>query len=81
MAIKLDDVKVKLGRMIRVYNTERKAFSNAKKYYIAIPVESADGDDEEILLFTPNAIEVARHRAKRNPEDLPEKSWWTDLVD
>jgi hypothetical protein len=80
-ALKLDDVDVKAGRMIRVYNTERKAFSNAKPSYVAIQVEDADGGNERCLLFTENEIERAEYRASRNPEDLTKKSWWTDLQD
>ena len=81
MAQKLDDVAVKAGRLIRVFNTERKAFSNANPKYIAVFVEDADGENERCLLFTESQIAVAEARAKRNPEDLTEKTWWTDLKD
>ena len=81
MAQKLDDVAVKAGRLIRVFNTERKAFSHANPKYISIFVEDADGENERCLLFTESQIAVAEARAKRNPEDLTEKTWWTDLKD
>jgi len=33
------------------------------------------------LLFTDNEIKIARVRAKKNPEDLPEVSWLRDILD
>jgi len=81
MALLLDDASIKEGRLIRVWNTERKAFSNAKTWYYAIAVEDADGNNERTLLFTQKEIERAEYRAKQNTEDLPAKSWWTDLND
>lgn len=81
MAQKLADVKVVAGRIIPVWNTERKAFSNAKKSYDSIWVEDENGENEECLLFTEKQIAQARYRAKRNPEDLTEKTWWTNIQD
>jgi len=81
MAKLLESVGVKAGRLIPVWNTERKAFSNSKDRYMAVWVEDADGENERCLLFTENEIQRADYRASRNPEDLPEKGWWTDLVD
>lgn len=80
-ACKLVKCKVKAGRLIPVYNMERKVFSNAKKTYTAVWVENADGDGERCLLFTEKELERAQHRADRNPEDLPDKSWWIDFKD
>jgi hypothetical protein len=79
--VKLDDVKVVMGRMIEVYNTDRKSFSNANKTYIALQVEDASGDHEECLLFTKKEIERARYRASRNLEDQTKKCWMVDLID
>ena len=81
MAQKLADVKVVAGRLIPVVNTERKAFSNAKAQYMAVWVEDADSENERCLLFTEKEIAQAEYRAKRNPEDLTEKSWWTNIQD
>ena len=78
---KLDDVVVKNGRLIRVKNTERPNFSNAKDEYIAVFVEDADGENERCLLFTEKEIEEAEYRASRNEEDLTDKGFWTDLLD
>ena len=38
-------------------------------------------DDEKILRLSPSQLKTAEERAKRNPEDLTKKSWWTDLKD
>lgn len=81
MAILLDKCKVVLGRIIRVYNTDKPKFSNAKKVYYAIQVEDASGDNEQCLLFTKNELDRAAYRASRNVEDQTTKSWWTDLND
>lgn len=78
---KIDDVDVKNGRLIRVKNTERPNFSNAKEEYIAVFVEDANGKNERCLLFTEKEIEAAEYRASRNEEDLTDKSFWTDLLD
>lgn len=81
MAKLLKDVTVKSGRLIPVWNTEKKAFSNSKDRYISVWVEDCDGSNERCLLFTENEIKKAEYRASRNPEDLTEKQWWTDLFD
>jgi len=78
---KLDEVTVKNGRLIRVKNTERPNFSNAKEEYIAVFVEDADGKNERCLLFTDKEIEEAEYRASRNEEDLTDKTFWIDLLD
>ena len=81
MASVIDKVRVKAGRLIRVENTLRPKFSNAKRRYISVWVEGPDGGDEECLLFTQKEIENARYRAQRNSEDLTDKGFFTDLVD
>jgi hypothetical protein len=81
MAKKLVDARVKAGRCIPVWNTERKAFSNAKKQYTAVWVEDANGENERCLLFTEAELKRAEYRASRNPEDLTGKPWWTDALD
>jgi len=81
MAIKLADVDVKAGRIIPVYNKDRKKFSNAKRHYNAVWVEDADGGNERCLLFTDSELARAERRARKNPEDLTEKSWFTDIQD
>jgi hypothetical protein len=81
MSSVIDKVKVKMGRMILVENTKRPKFSNAKRRYIALQVEAADGGSEECLLFTENEIQLARYRAHKNEEDLTDKSFFTDMMD
>ena len=81
MAKLIDKVKVKAGRLIRVWNDEKKKFSNAAPEYVSVWVEDADGKNERCLLFTQHEIQVAENRASRNFEDLTEKSFFTDLID
>lgn len=81
MASVIDKVKVKMGRLIMVENTKRSKFSNAKRKYLSIQVEDADGSNERCLLFTENEIKLAEYRASKNIEDLTDKSWFTDLTD
>lgn len=51
----LDNVKVILGRMIRVQNLNKRSTQN--NVYIAIQVQDEDGQNERCLLFT--EIELA----------------------
>jgi len=81
MAKLLKDVKVVAGRLIEVWNTQRKAFSNSKNKYISVWIEDEDGSNERCLLFTEKEIKNAEYRSKRNPEDITEKSWFTNLLD
>jgi hypothetical protein len=75
----IDKVKVRAGRLIRVFNTIPK--HNSKPWYISIWVEDADGRNERCLLFTENEIKRAEDRANKNKEDLTNKSLFTDLID
>jgi hypothetical protein len=71
--------KVVKGRLIEVDNTDRK-FGSATSY-IAVQVEDADGSNERCILFTQDEINKAHERAKKNPEDLTEKGFFTNLLD
>lgn len=71
--------KVVKGRLISVGNIDRK-FGSAESY-IAIQVEDADGGNERCILFTNAEIAKAEERAKKNPEDLTEKGFFTNLFD
>jgi hypothetical protein len=77
----IDQVKIKSGRLIRVWNTEKPKFSNANSWYTSVWVEDANGKNERCLLFTAKEIERAEHRAKKNKEDLTKKTFFTDLLD
>lgn len=81
MASLIDKVKVKAGRLIRVWNTEKKKFSNASAKYVSVWVEDADGKNERCLLFTEKEITKAEERSKKNSEDLTTKGFITDLTD
>jgi hypothetical protein len=72
-------MKVVKGRLIVVENTDRK-FGSAP-FYVAVQVENEDGQDERCILFTIDEIKKAEERAKRNPEDLTEKGFFTNLLD
>ncbi len=79
MANLIDQVKIKSGRLIRVWNTLRK--KNENKGYVSVWVEDANGCNERCLLFTEKEIQRAELRASKNIEDLTKKSFLTDLVD
>lgn len=81
MATLIDKVKIKAGRLVKVWNTEKKKFSNAAPKYVSVWVEDADGKNERCLLFTEKQIQVAEERAKKNQEDLTTKSFFTNLTD
>jgi hypothetical protein len=71
--------RVVKGRLIEVDNTDRK-FGSALSY-IAVQVEDEDGSNERCILFTQDEINKAQERAKKNPEDLTEKGFFTKLFD
>ena len=79
MANLIDQVRVKAGRLIRVWNTLKKKNENIG--YIAVWVEDANGTNERCLLFTEKEILRAELRASKNVEDLTDKGFFTDLVD
>ena len=79
MADKIDKVEVKAGRLLRVWNRLKK--SAAKRWYWSIAVEDADGGNERTLLFTDKEIARAEDRARKNPEDLPKKGLFWNLLD
>jgi hypothetical protein len=81
MASLIDKVRVKAGRLIRVWNEQKAKFSNAAPEYISVWVEDADGKNERCLLFTYHEIQVAQERATKNLEDLTEKSLLNDIID
>lgn len=60
-----------------VVNKER-LFGSIKSYY-PCRIEFANGTISNAL-FTENQIKEATERAKRNPEDVPEKTFWESLV-
>ena len=79
MANLIDKVKVKLGRLIKVENTEKKKNENSE--YISLWIEDPNGKNERCLLFTQKEIDRAEKRASKNSEDLTKKSIITDLLD
>ena len=79
MANLIEQVKVKAGRLIRVWNTQKKR--NENKGYVSVWVEDADGKNERCLLFTEREIERAELRASKNIEDLTKKGFITDIID
>jgi hypothetical protein len=78
-AKKIDKVEVKMGRLIRVANKNKKQLAN--EWYWSIAVEDPDGGNERTLLFTAKELERAEERASKNPEDLPKKGLLWDLLD
>lgn len=79
MANLIDKVKVKPGRLIRVYNTQKK--KNENDGYVSVWVEDANGKNERCLLFTEKEIQRAESRSSKNIEDLTNKNFLTDLMD
>jgi hypothetical protein len=75
----IDKVRIKQGRLVRVWNQDRVFGSSAE--YVAVWVENSKGSEEECLLFTEKEIQTARERASKNIEDLTEKGFITDLID
>ena len=79
MAKKIDEVHVKMGRLIRVVNKDKKAAAN--DWYYAVQVEDADGSNERCLLLSENVIKEGEERAQKNKEDLTTKGHLADWID
>ena len=77
----INKIKIKSGRLIKVWNTNKSKLSNAKPWYISVWVEDSNGKNERCLLFTPKEIEMAEFRASQNIEDLTNKNFFVDLMD
>ena len=70
--------KAKQGKIIEVNNKGRKFGANEK--YYAIWIED-NKKQEKCLLFTDHQLIVAQNRAAKNLEDIPKKSFWSNLFD
>jgi hypothetical protein len=68
------------GKTVRVYNKNRTHWK-ANKTYIAVIVEEQCGKCQHCLLFTDYELTRAENRAKKNPEDIPQKGFLADLFD
>tara|TARA_R110000796_G_scaffold245320_1_gene369488 strand:+ start:1328 stop:1546 length:219 start_codon:yes stop_codon:yes gene_type:complete len=64
---------------IQIVENKDKKFGSADEYY-AVWVENPKGD-EYPLLFTERELKAAFERAEKNPEDIPQKGFFTDLFD
>jgi len=79
MANQINDEKVKQGHILQVWNTEKPKFSNANTIYYVIHCE--DGGKEFPIMLTKRELDSAKYRAERNPEDVPKRSFLTDIFD
>lgn len=71
--------RVKMGRIFRRENKNRKATAN--RFYNTLWVEDENGTNERLLMFTDHEIKRAEERGRKNPEDAIKKSFLTDLLD
>ena len=78
-AIKLTKHKVKAGNLIPVLNKQTEHLKE-DRCWVVVWVEDVEGE-EFCLLFTERDIQKAKARAQENPEDIPKKSFLTDLLD
>jgi hypothetical protein len=67
----------RIGELTRVNNSAKK--SAEKSEYICIWAKDATGKFP--LLFTDEQISNARHRAKKNPEDITKTSLLSKILD
>jgi hypothetical protein len=79
MAKIINRAKVKMGHIIKVWNTERPKFSNANTTYHVIHCQQ--GDREFPIMLTEKELERAAYRATQNPEDVPKKGFLTNIFD
>ena len=81
MSISVTGKKIKAKRLgdVSVVLNKNKHHAAASKYN-HIRVQFPDGKEKH-LLFTDSQLTRAFDRAKKNPEDLPSKTWIHDVVD
>ena len=73
------EIFTRLGRLVRVKNTNKKGYSGEREDFIAVWVKGKNG--AKCLLFTDGEIERAEARAAKNPEDLTQRSWISEILD
>lgn len=75
--------KVRIGRMVKIDNKNKKKFSTEAPVYFAVMVKyKVDGVDKvRNLLFTDWEMERASVRAERNKEELLVQSSVSKIVD
>lgn len=78
-AKKVHDGRVKIGQMVKVENTERPSFSNARRFYNAVWVTDSDGSNERCLLLTDSEMKRIEHRSSQNREDWTKRTFWSKL--
>lgn len=75
--------KVRIGRMVKIDNKNKKKFSTEAPVYFAVMVKyTVDGVDKvRNLLFTDWEMERAAVRADKNPEDMLVQSGVSKIID
>ena len=75
--------KVRIGKMVKIDNKNKKKFSTeAPVYYAVIVKYTIDGEDKvRNLLFTDWEVERAAVRAEKNPEDLLVQNSISKMID
>jgi hypothetical protein len=87
----IDKVEVKMGRIIRVRNTNKpkipesfgadREHPNCADIYHSIRVEDADGTNERTLLLTDSDLNKIETRSQKNKEDWPKVGLLRDMID
>lgn len=85
-AITTDNAKVKMGRLMEVIDKDTRKdedevidYTDRIKYVVW--VEDSDGKNERPLMLTAEQIKAAEKLAAENPEDIPQRSLLTDIMD
>jgi hypothetical protein len=73
------EIFTRLGRLIRVKNTNKKGYAGEREDFIAVWVKGPNG--AKCLLFTDGEIARAETRSEKNPEDLTKRSWISEILD
>lgn len=78
-AVVLDEnVKITNGNILRVYNKSRK--KNAKSYYWFTYIKLPSGKEIPVMM-TDVELQKISDRAMKNSEDIPKKSFLSDMLD
>lgn len=75
------EIFTRIGRLIRVRNSQVKKYPYQNNSYLAVWIKDKDGNNPQCLLFTDMEISRAIRRAADHKEDLTERSWTSNLLD
>jgi hypothetical protein len=80
-ALRLTNARVKMGRLIPVWNKGHNEENAEDPWRYALWVEDQDGGNERCLMMSVRMVKTAEALANLNKEDIPKRNLITDMLD